>query len=170
MRERYLEVGKITAVQGLRGEVRVQHYCDGAEVFCGYKRLYFDRGSGEIEIERSYPRKNVIITKIKNVDDPEEARKLVGKTLYMDRNDEELPEGVYYISDIIGLEAKDIETGEVYGKITDVYQNGASDVYSIRKGNGRELMFPVIDEVVRKIDVEAGEILIKPLEGLFDED
>ncbi len=170
MREQYLEVGKITAVQGLRGEVRVQHYCDSADVFCDFERLFLARGSEEIGIERAYPRKNTIIVKIKGVDSPEQAQKLVGKSLYMDREDEELPDGVYYINDIIGLEVKDTETGEIYGKVTDVYQNGASDVYSIKKENGKELMFPVIDEVVRKIDIERGEILIKPLEGLFDED
>ncbi len=88
----------------------------------------------------------------------------------MNRDDVELDEGVYYIQDIIGLVVKDIDSGEVYGKISEVYQNGATDVYSIKKENGTELMFPYIDEVVKKIDIEAGEMLIKPLEGLFDED
>ena len=63
----------------------------------------------------------------------------------------------------------DADTGEVYGKITDVYQNGASDVYSIKKDDGRELMFPCIDEVVLKTDIDAGEMIIRPLPGLFDD-
>ena len=49
-----------------------------------------------------------------------------------------------------------------------MYQNGAADVYSIKKENGAELMFPCIDEVVKRIDVDGGEMLIKPLPGLFD--
>ena len=83
-------------------------------------------------------------------------------------DDAELEEGLYFIQDIIGLTVKDADSGEVYGKITDVYQNGASDVYSIRKDDGRELMFPCIDEVVISIDVEGGEMLIRPLAGLFE--
>ena len=63
---------------------------------------------------------------------------------------------------------KDVDTGEVYGKVNEVYQNGAADVYSIKRADGTELMFPCIDEVVKKIDVENGVILIKPLDGLFE--
>ncbi len=66
------------------------------------------------------------------------------------------------------MTVRDAYTGEVYGRISEVYQNGAADVYSIKKENGAELMFPCIDEVVKKIDVEGGEMLIKPLPGLFD--
>ena len=75
---------------------------------------------------------------------------------------------MYFIRDIIGLTVKDVDTGVVYGKITDVYQNGASDVYSIKK-DGKELMFPCIDEVVIKTDIDGGEMLIRPLPGLFDD-
>ena len=100
----------------------------------------------------------------------EQAQTLIGKILYIDRNDAELEEGLYFIQDIIGLTVKDADTGEVYGKVSEIYQNGAADVYSIKKENGVELMFPCIDEVVKKIDVEGGEILIKPLPGLFDDE
>ena len=98
------------------------------------------------------------------------AQPLIGKILYLDRDDAELEEGLYFIQDIIGLTVKDADTGEIYGKITDVYQNGASDVYSIKKDNGRELMFPCIDEVVLNTDIDAGEMIIRPLPGLFDDD
>ena len=107
--------------------------------------------------------------KIEGVDTIEQAQPLIGKVLYMNRDDAELPEGLYFIQDIIGLTVKDIDTGKVYGKITDVYQNGASDVYSMKQPDGSELMFPCIDEVVIKTDVEGGEMLIRPLPGLFDD-
>ena len=88
---------------------------------------------------------------------------------YLDREDAELEEGLYFIQDIIGLTVKDADSGIVYGKITDVYQNGASDVYSIRREDGTELMFPCIDEVVLKTDIDAGEMIIRPLPGLFED-
>ena len=87
---------------------------------------------------------------------------------YAEIEDAELPEETYFIQDIIGLTVKDADTGEVYGKVTEIYQNGAADVYSIKRDNGTEYMFPCIDEVVKKIDIEGGEILITPLDGLFE--
>ena len=169
--KQYLETAKIVATHGIRGEVRCQYFCDSAEFLCEFDELYLDKnGEKPVEIARAYPHKNVVIMKIEGIDTVEDAQKLIGKTLYMDRDDVELDEDVYFIQDIIGLVVKDIDSGEVYGKISEVYQNGATDVYSIKKENGTELMFPYIDEVVKKIDIEAGEMLIKPLEGLFDED
>ena len=168
--KQFLEIAKITATHGIRGEVRCQYYCDSPDILCGFETLYLDKGKTSVEIERAYVHKNVVILKMKGVDLIENAQKYIGKMLYMDRNDAELPDGVYFIQDIIGLTVKDAQTGEIYGKISDVYQNGATDVYSIKKENGRELMFPYIDDVVKKIDLEAGEMLIIPLEGLFDED
>ena len=169
--KQYLETAKIVATHGIRGEVRCQYFCDSAEFLCEFDELYLDKnGEKPVEITRAYPHKNVVIMKIDGIDTVEDAQKLIGKTLYMNRDDVELDEDVYFIQDIIGLTVKDIDSGEVYGKISEVYQNGATDVYSIKKENGTELMFPYIDEVVKKIDIEAGEMLIKPLEGLFDED
>ncbi len=169
--KQYLETAKIVATHGIRGEVRCQYFCDSAEFLCEFDELYLDKnGEKPVEIARAYPHKNVVIIKIDGIDTVEDAQKLIGKTLYMNRDDVELDEDVYFIQDIIGLVVKDIDSGEVYGKISEVYQNGATDVYSIKKENGTELMFPYIDEVVKKIDIEAGEMLIKPLEGLFDED
>ena len=169
--KQYLETAKIVATHGIRGEVRCQYFCDSADFLCEFDELYLDKnGEKPVEIARAYPHKNVVIMKIEGIDTVEDAQKLIGKTLYMDRDDVELDEDVYFIQDIIGLVVKDIDSGEVYGKISEVYQNGATDVYSIKKENGTELMFPYIDEVVKKIDIDAGEMLIKPLEGLFDED
>lgn len=170
MKKQFLEIGKIVATQGIRGEVRVQYYCDSAEVLCDFDTLYLDKGKTEVTVERAYPHKNIVVMKLLGIDKIEQAQPLIGKILYLNRDDAELEEGLYFIQDIIGLTVKDVDSGEVYGKISDVYQNGASDVYSIRKENGRELLFPCIDEVVISTDIDAGEMLIRPLPGLFDED
>lgn len=168
--KKFLEIAKIVAAHGIRGEVRCQYYCDAPEVLCEFDGLYLDKGAKPVHIVRAYPHKNVVVLRIEGIDTVEKAQTLIGKLLYIDRGDAELDDGLYFIQDIIGLTVRDADTGEVYGKISEVYQNGAADVYSIKKENGAELMFPCIDEVVKKIDVEGGEMLIKPLPGLFDED
>ena len=166
--KQYLEIAKIVATQGIRGEVRCQYYCDAPEVLCEFDTLYLDKGKTEVHVSRAFPHKNLVILKLDGVDSIEDAQKYIGKMLYLNRDDAELPEDTYFIRDIIGLEVRDAETGEIYGKVSEIYQNGAADVYSIKKDDGTELMFPYIDEVVKKIDVEGGLILITPLDGLFE--
>lgn len=168
--KQFLEIAKIVTTHGIRGEIRCQYYCDTPEVLCDFDRLYLNKGKTPVHVDRAAPHKNVVIMHIEGYDTLEQAQTLIGKILYIDRNDAELEEGLYFIQDIIGLTVKDADTGEVYGKVSEIYQNGAADVYSIKKENGVELMFPCIDEVVKKIDVEGGEILIKPLPGLFDDE
>lgn len=168
--KKYLEIARIVATQGIHGEVRCQYYCDTPEVMCGFRVMYLDKGKTALKITRAFSHKNVVVVKIEGVNSIDEAKQYIGKMLYIDREDAELPKDTYFIQDIIGLEVRDVETGEVYGKISEVYQNGAADVYSIKKEDGRELLFPYIDEVVKSIDIENGIMLIKPLKGLFDED
>ena len=93
--KQYLETAKIVATHGVRGEVRCQYFCDSAEFLCEFDELYLDKkGEKPVEITRAYPHKNVVIMKIDGIDTVEDAQKLIGKTLYMDRDDVELPEDV----------------------------------------------------------------------------
>ena len=167
--KQFLEIGKIVAVQGIRGEVRCQYYCDSPEVLCDFDTLYLDKGKTPVTIARAYPHKNIVVMKFDGVNSIEEAQPYIGKLLYLNRDDAELEDGLYFIQDIIGLTVIDADNDKVYGKITDVYQNGASDVYSMRQPDGSELMFPCIDEVVIETDIEGGKMLIRPLPGLFED-
>ena len=168
--KQFLEIAKITSTHGVRGEVRCQYYCDTAEVLCDFDELYFDKGTKPVHITNAYPHKNIVILKIEGVDSIEQAQPLIGKMLYLNRDDAELGEDLFFIQDLIGLTVKAADTGEVYGKLSDVYQNGAADVFSIKKEDGRELMFPNISEVVLSTDIEGGEMIIRPLKGLFDDE
>ncbi len=111
----------------------------------------------------------MIIAKIKGIDSPEQAQAMRGKVLYLDRGDAGLPEGSYFVADLIGLEVRD-ESGRTYGRITDVLQTGANDVYEIKNDNGKLYYIPAIPSVVLLTDIQAGVMTIYPMEGLFDED
>lgn len=169
MRKQYLEMGKITKTQGLKGEVRMQYYCDSPDMLEEFDILYMGKEKAEVEIEKSrYLKSDVAVIKIKGIDTPEDAQKLIGKILYLNRDDVELPEDVWFIQDIIGLEVVDADDGTVYGKVDEIYQNGGADVYSIKTSDGKQLMFPAIPEVLINTDVDNGKIEIRPLDGLFD--
>lgn len=167
MKKEYLEAGKIVNTHGIKGEVKIMPYTDIPEILCEFERLFIGNDKSEIIIERSRVAKNMVIAKLEGVNTPEEAEKFHNKILYMHRDDLELDEDTYFIEDLIGIEVKDADTGFVYGKITDVMQTGANDVYVV-EGNGREYLIPAIADVVISTDIDANLMTIRALEGLFE--
>ena len=165
--KRFLEIGKIVAVQGLKGEIRVDPWCDSPDFLCEFEQLYFNKGETPVTVVRARPHKNIVLMKIEGVDTPEEAQKLRGKILYMDREDVELEEGCYFVQDLIGLEVIDADDNTVYGKLSQVTATGANDVYHIKNGEN-EYLIPAIPDVIVKTDIENGQLLIRKMEGLFD--
>ena len=61
-------------------------------------------------------------------------------------------------------------TGASYGKLTDVMQTGANDVYEVKDADGKTVLIPAIPDVVQETDLDGGVMRIRPLEGLFDAD
>lgn len=167
MKKQYLECGKIVSVHGLRGEVKVLPWCDGPEALAAFATLYLDRGATPLGVERARAAKNMTLVKFAGVDTPEAAQALRGKVLYLDRADDTLEEGQYYFQDLMGLTVEDADTGEVYGTLADVSETGANNVYHIAFPDGKVRLIPAIPEVVLSIDLEAGKMYIRPLEGLF---
>ena len=162
-----LEAGKIVSVFGLKGEVKVQPWCDTPDFLCEFDTLYYKSGT-PVEVERARVQKNIVVMKIKGVDTANDANKLRNRVLYLDRDDVELEEGAYFIQDLIGLVVKDADSGREYGTITDVTQTGANDVYHIKAADGKMYYIPAIKDVVKSTDIEGGVMLITPLEGLFE--
>lgn len=169
MGKQFLEIGKIVAVQGLKGEVRVQPWCDSAEFLCEFDMLYFDKGNTPVKVERARPHKNVVVMKLEGTDTPEDAAKLRGKVLFMDRNDVELDEGCYFIQDLIGLKVIDADSGMEYGELSDVSETGANDVYHVKNGEV-VVLIPAIPDVVIETDIQGGVMKIRPMKGLFDDE
>ncbi|MBP3242342.1 MAG: 16S rRNA processing protein RimM [Ruminococcus sp.] len=167
MKKEFLEAGKIVNTHGIRGEVKIMPYTDSPELLAEFDRLFLGKAHTEVIIEHSRAFKNMVIAKIEGVNTPEEADKLRNKLLYMHRDDLELDEDTYFIQDLIGMEVRDADSGQVYGKIADVMQTGANDVYVV-KGDDREYLVPAIGDVVVSTDIDADIMTIRPLEGLFD--
>ncbi|MCD7726940.1 MAG: ribosome maturation factor RimM [Ruminococcus sp.] len=168
--EKFLEIGKIVSVHGLAGDVKVEAWCDSPEVLCRFKTLYFSKGERKVKVKKSRVQKNMAILKLEGFDSVEQAQTLRNKILYADRESMNLPEDTYFIADLIGMEVINFESGESYGKITDVTQTGANDVYHIKSAEGKMYYVPAIADVVKTTDIENGVMKITPLRGLFDED
>ncbi|MEG0541589.1 MAG: ribosome maturation factor RimM [Angelakisella sp.] len=170
MKQRFLECGKIVAIHGLKGDLKVQCWGGSPEELCDFGTLFFDKGEKPVTVEKARMQKNMVLLKLEGVDTPEQAQALRGKVLYIDRELDNLEDGQYYIQDLIGLRVVDADDGHLYGTLCDVSETGANDVYHIRFEDGTVKLIPAIPQVVLKIDIDAGEMTIRPLVGLFEDE
>lgn len=172
MLKKYLEIGKIVSTHGIRGEVRVDPWCDGPEFFKRFKTLYFDKdGQKSVRVLSCRPHGNIVILHLEGTDSIEQASLLRGKVLYMNREDAKLPEGKFFIQDLIGCLVVDADDEKkVYGKLSDVSETGANDVWHVRDENKKEYLLPAVPPVIIETDVQNGIVKIRPLRGIFDDE
>lgn len=166
MKNDLLKAGKIVNTHSLRGEVRIYPYCDDADFLCEFESLYVENNIMDVVSARVH--KGQALIKFEGINNINDAKTLVGKTVYIDKNEVELEEGRYFIEDIKGLSVYDIDTNEFYGKVTNVIETGANDVFEISSPENKSLLIPKIDDVIKDIDLDKGIILIKPIKGLFE--
>lgn len=167
MRNEFLELGKIVNTHGIRGEVKIQPWCDDPAIFDELEYIYI--GNEKYYIERSRFHKNCEIVKLDGIDDINRAELFRNKIVTIEREAlGELPEGTYYMVDILGLPVKTSEE-TVLGVIDDIIKTGSNDVYVLRETfNGKQILIPVIDSVVKKVDIDEGYVLVELMKGLID--
>lgn len=166
----YLEIGQIVGTHGVRGELRVDPWCDSPEVLATVKTLYADAmGNGKLSV-KARPHKRIALMKISGVDTVEDAERLRGQVLYVKRGDLKLDDGAHFICDLIGMQVIDADSGEKYGEITDVSSTGSNDVYHMCAADGREILIPAIPAIIASIDVDSDTMRIVPMKGLFDDE
>ncbi|MEE1249929.1 MAG: ribosome maturation factor RimM [Lachnospiraceae bacterium] len=168
--EDLLQVGVITTTHGVRGEVKVFPTTDDANRFKKLKNVILDTGKEQLDLEIAQVKffKNLVILKFKGIDNINDIEKYKGKSLYVTReNAVKLKKNEYFIADLIGLKAVS-EDGTELGKITDVLQTGANDVYVVQQEDGQEVLIPAIRDCVLNVDLEAGIMTLHLLDGLLD--
>lgn len=170
MIKKYLETGKIVGTHGIRGMVRVQAWSDSGEFLTEFKRFFLSPdGEKELKAQKIQPHGGVVLIAFKGVDTVEQAESLRGKILYISRDDISLPDGRYFIDDLLGCEVFDADSGEKYGEISEVSQTGANDVWHIKSGD-KEYLLPAINEVIVTVDPENERLEIRPMKGIFDDE
>lgn len=161
-----IKIGKIVNTVGLKGEVKVYNYSDRAEIYENTSHIYVEDRLTAVESVRE--QKNMIILKLSGISDRNGAEALRGSYLYVTEDDlPELPQGQYYVRDIIGMTVTE-EKGEIIGKVTDVIQNTAQDIFEVERGDGKKALIPKVDEFVLNIDPEKREIRVRLIDGLLD--
>lgn len=170
MIKKYLETGKIVGTHGVRGMVRVQPWCDDGEFLAGFKTIYTDDcGENKLKVISAKPHGNVVLMALSGVNSIDDAERLRGTVIYIKRSDVKLPEGRYFISDLLGCTVTDADTGDTLGILADVTETGANDVWHIKK-DGKEYLVPAIDDVIVSVEPEKESVVIRPLKGIFDDE
>ncbi|MBR5345889.1 MAG: 16S rRNA processing protein RimM [Clostridia bacterium] len=158
----YFCIGEVLKPQGIRGEAKVRPYTDDPENFRRWTTLFRKDGENWTPIASRFSRVHdgFVYLTLEGCTKPEDVDKLRGLELYIDRaNASPLPEGMFYLADLIGCEAVD-EAGKNLGKLTDVLQHGPTDVYVFKASNSKTWMAPALPDAFPEKDVEHGIIRV----------
>ena len=161
-----IKIGKIVNAVGLKGEVKVYNYSDSEEVYERTPEIY--AGDRLLKVQNVRMQKNMVILKLSGIDDRNAAEAAKGTELFITEADlPELPEGQFYIRDLIGMEVEE-HGGSFPVVVTDVLQNTAQDIFEVKRDDGKTVLIPKVDAFVQKIDGKERLITVTLIEGLTD--
>jgi len=167
--EEFIIIGKVVSTQGNKGEVKVLPLTDSTDRFKNLITIFLKNNNSRtaLNIEKIRIKEDMVILKLKDIENIEDAKMIVGSFLEVEReNAIKLPKSTYFVFEIIGLEVYD-ETNIFLGKVENVISTGSNDVYIVKSKNKEELYIPAIREIVKNIDLEKKRISIKIVDGLI---
>ena len=168
--EDLLRIGVITTTHGIRGEVKVFPTTDDVKRFkkCDEVILITRKGELTLHVEGVKFFKNIVILKFKEFDDINEVEGFRKCDIMVTReNALPLKEGEYYLCDVIGARVEE-EDGSVIGEVKDVIETGANNVFAVQTREGKEVLFPVIPDCIKKVDTKEGLVVAHVMKGLMD--
>lgn len=161
-----IEIGKIVNTHGIRGEVKIQPWCDDPYIFDEFEYLIIDGKKYDIIKNRIH--KNCQIVQLDGIMNMNDAELMRNKIVMIERNAFDLPDGRYFVTDIEGLTVRE-ESGRVLGVVDEVIKTGSNDVYSLKDTfNNKPILIPVIDEVIIETNIQEGYITVCLMKGLID--
>ena len=170
MAKEYLAAGKIVAMHGVRGEMRLKPWSDDASFLSGFRTVYLDEGGKAAKkVLSAKAHGNVTLLRLEGIESVEAAEQLRGQVLYIKKSDAALPAGSYFVEDILGLTAVDEANGAVIGTVSRIEAYPANDVWYINTGE-KEYLIPNIPSVVKKIDFDEGKVYLFKMKGLFEDE
>ncbi|SHE27555.1 ribosome maturation factor RimM [Alkalibacter saccharofermentans] len=163
-----LVIGKIVASHGIKGEVKVMPITDDMHRFDDLEEIIVntDGVKKNLLITGIRYHKNMVLITFADIKDRNGADRLKDSLIEISREDAPpLPEGRYYIVDLVGI---DVFEGDIkLGVLKDVLQTGAADIYIIDTPT-KQLMLPATEENILDIDIEEGKMKVSIPEGLWD--
>lgn len=167
--EEYLEIGQIVNTSGLKGELKVNPLTDDITRFEDLETVYIQKHKDlvEFKIQGVKYNKNMVILKLEGIDNIDEAEKYRNFYIKINRKDAiELPDDSYFIVDILQCEVF-TDANEHLGKVVDVFATGSNDVYTVKTEEGKEILLPAIEDVIKEVDIANKKIVVHLLDGLI---
>lgn len=159
-------IGKIVNVVGLKGEVKVYNYSDSTDLYENTESIYID--DRLLKVENVRTQKSTVILKLEDIDDRDAAERIRGSEVFVTEYDlPDLPEGEYYVRDLIGMDVMQEDYGHL-GKITDVIQNTAQSIFEVETDDGKQVLIPHVPAFVIKINMTDRIITVRLIEGMLD--
>jgi 16S rRNA processing protein RimM len=168
----FFNVGKIVNTHGIKGELKVLATSDFAEMRLkkGATITAFSPDGAErqtLEIQSVRIHKNMFLLMFEGIQNMNDAERLKQWTVKIERNQlHRLPDGEYYFHEIIGCKVV-TEDDESLGEIITVLTPGANHVWVVQMPNKKEILLPVIDDVILNVDIAEKLVTVRLMEGLI---
>jgi 16S rRNA processing protein RimM len=166
----YVDIGQITRPHGIKGDLRVRPLTDDPNRYHLLKRIFLshdDVNRFPFQVTSVKIGRQVIILHLQGIDSCDKAESWRKALVQIPRTEcLPLPQGQHYHFELIGLEVVTV-TGEKIGHITSIESYPANDIFVVHKDD-REFLIPYITDIVKKIDIENGILIVNPIEGLLD--
>jgi 16S rRNA processing protein RimM len=162
----WISFGKLARTHGLKGELKF--FPNDPEEVDSLRGQIVRLKETEVKVQSIRGANVPFIIKLEGTDDIDSAKLLTGTEVFAKREHlKPLPEGEYYRFEIEGLAVFD-EEGRPYGVIEEIIPTGSNDIYVVRNGD-QEWMLPMIDSVVKSIDLEQKKLIFHRIEGLLED-
>lgn len=166
-----IQMAVIGAAHGIKGEVRVKSYTGDPLALDDYGPLYAEDGRAFTILDIRM-QKDIAVVRFKGVDDRSAAEALTGTALFVDRDmlPDDLEDEEFYHTDLIGLDAVDLEETPI-GKVLAVHNFGGGDILEITRGGKSTVLVPFTKAAVPAVDMPAGKVRVDPVSaGLVETD
>ncbi len=157
-----IEAGRIVGTHGVRGELKVEPWGDGPDFLLKFSTVYIQRKPYTVQQARIH--KSLVLFKLEGVDDPQAGQALRNQELYIDRTGVILPEGRFFVQDIVGLSVMN-QNGTRLGTLYEVMTLPAHDVYRVQ-GELGDHYIPAVPQFIKNIDLKSGVIRVELIEGM----
>ncbi len=158
----WMETGKVVNTHGIKGEIKIEPWCDSPDFLLSFKELLI--GKNVFRVLSSRVHGKMVLASLEGIESVQDAQRLKEQSVSIDRTGVNLPEGRYFVQDLIGLAVLG-QDGVRIGTLYDVMSMPAQDVYVVRGEDG-EHYIPAVPEFVLGIDIEGGFISVKMIEGM----
>lgn len=160
----FLAVGRLRRPHGITGEILMDVLTGFPERLRQGKTVYAGEVHEPLRIVGIRGHNQELIVRFEGMNTPEEVGRLRNAMVFVKASEiPSLPEGEYYHHQLLGLTVVD-ETGRELGKLEQILETGANDVYVVKTVEGKELLLPAVDDVILEVNLERREVRVRPPE------